>query len=421
MTDSQHTEQLRTKAKQFAIGILKLFGSLPKTPETHAIEAPLVKAATTLAADCRALARAWSEDDFLTKRGVAAGDADDCVFWLELLSAAGTDHEQPIHALLEDVSEIVALLSICGDSDQPASPTASAKVSPAPVTSEPPPPPLPTDFHGLRVLSFESRMATEMTRLIERHGGVPVVVPALREIPIPLQDNGAVFRFGVRLMLGQVDILILLTGTGTKTLFEVLQTRYPLADIAQALKKVIVVTRGPKPQAALKALGLEPNITVPEPNTWVEIVSTLDEYRPVKGFRVAVQEYGMSNPDLLEALRQRGAEVFPVPIYRWALPEEVGLLRHVIGELVEGKIDVMLITNAAQLDHVMQLVEQEGKTELFKDACKKMVVASIGPTASERLRHYDLPIDFEPSHSKMGVLVKEVSRQVHALRQTKCS
>ena len=420
MTDSQQTEQLRTKAKQFAIGILKLFGDLPKTPETHAIEAPLAKAATSLAANCRALARAWSEDDFLTKRGVAAGDADDCVFWLELLSAAATDHEQPIHALLEDVAEIVALLSICNEPDQPTSPVASADTSPAQVPSAPPPPPLPTDFHGLRVLSFESRMATEMTRLIERNGGVPVVVPALREIPIPLQDNGAVFRLGARLMIEQIDILILLTGTGTKALFEVLQTRYPLAELTAALKKVIVVTRGPKPQAALKAFGLEPNITVPEPNTWVEVVSTLDEYRPVKGFRVAVQEYGMSNPDLLEALKQRGADVFPVPIYRWALPEEVGLLRHVIGELVDGKIDVMLITNAAQLDHVMQLVEQEGKTELFKGACKKVVVASIGPTASERLRYYDLPIDFEPSHPKMGVLVKEVSTQVHALRQTKC-
>jgi uroporphyrinogen-III synthase len=418
MADTQQTEQLRTKAKQFAIGVLKLFGSLPKTPEIHAIEAPLVKAATTLAANCRALARAWSEDDFLTKRGVAAGDADDCVFWLELLSAAATDHEQPVHTLLEDVAEIVALLSICSDSDQPASPAAPADSLPVPVQGDTPPP-LPTDFHGLRVLSFESRMATEMTSLIERHGGVPVVVPALREIPIPLQDNGAVFRFGVRIMLGQVDILILLTGTGTKALFEVLQTRYPMAEIAAALKKVIVVTRGPKPQAALKSLGLEPNITVPEPNTWVEVVSTLDEYRPVKGFRVAVQEYGMSNPDLLEALKQRGAEVFPVPIYRWALPEEVGLLRHVIGELVEGKIDVVLITNAAQLDHVMQLVEQEGKTELFKVACKKVVVASIGPTASERLRHYDLPIDFEPSRSKMGVLVKEVSQQVHALLHIK--
>jgi uroporphyrinogen-III synthase len=80
---------------------------------------------------------------------------------------------------------------------------------------------------------------------------------------------------------------------------------------------------------------------------------------------------------------------------------------------------VMLVTNAAQIDHIMQLLEQDGTTAQFKEACKKMVVASIGPTASERLRHYDLPIDLEPSHSKMGILVKEASQQAQAMRQTK--
>ena len=90
-------------------------------------------------------------------------------------------------------------------------------------------------------------------------------------------------------------------------------------------------------------------------------------------------------------------------------------LRRVLDAIVAGQVDVLLITNAAQIDHVMQLLEQEGTTAQFKEACKKMVVASIGPTASERLRHYDLPIDFEPSHPKMGVLVKETSEQAHSI------
>src|SRR5262249_36156502 len=157
-------------------------GPLPKTPETLAIQTPLVKAATTLAANCRALARAWSEDDFHRNRNLASGDADDCVFWLELLAAAGTDQDQPIQALLDEASDIVALLSICGEPDTPAPPD---EVESAPSATTDTPPPLPTDFDGLRVLSFESRMATEMSRLIQRHGGEPLVVPALREIPIP--------------------------------------------------------------------------------------------------------------------------------------------------------------------------------------------------------------------------------------------
>ena len=417
MTGSDQTDQLRNKTKHFAIGILKLCGPLPKTPEILAIQTPLVKAATTLASNCRALARAWSEDDFHHNRNLAARDADDCVFWLELLAAAGTDQDQPIQTLLEEASDIVALLSICGDPEKPAPADRPAMAATQP-EAPPAPPPLPTDFHGLRVLSFESRMAKEMARLIKRHGGEPLVVPALREIPIPLQDNAAVFRFGVKLILHQVDILILMTGVGAKALFEVLQTRYPLAEIIEALKKTIIVTRGPKPLAVLKAMGLEANITVPEPNTWHDVIATLDYYRPVQGLKIAVQEYGVSKPEMIEDLKKRGAEVFSVPVYRWALPEDTGPIRAAIAEVLKGTLGAMVITNAAQIDHVMQLVEQD---QPFKDACKKMVIASIGPTASEALKHHDLPVDFEPSHPKMGILVKEFSEQVHALRQTKSS
>jgi len=262
-------------------------------------------------------------------------------------------------------------------------------------------------------------MATDMARLIRRHGGEPLVVPALREIPIPLQDNGAVFRFGVKLILHQVDILILMTGVGAKALFEVLQTRYPLAEIIEALKKTIVVTRGPKPLAVLKAMGLEANITVPEPNTWQDVIATLDYYRPVQGLKIAIQEYGVSKPEMIEDLKKRGAEVFSVPVYRWALPEDTAPIEAAIGEVLKGAMDAMMITNAAQIDHVMQLAERAHTVEPFREACRKIVVASIGPTATEGLKHHDLPVDFEPSHPKMGILVKEFSEQVHALRQAK--
>jgi uroporphyrinogen-III synthase len=271
-------------------------------------------------------------------------------------------------------------------------------------------------FNSLTVAAFESRMAGEITRLIERHGGKPLVTPALREVP--LDDNSAALKFGVQLTTEKVDLLILLTGVGTTALFDLLKTRYPWSSIVAALKQTVIVARGPKPVAALKAFGLQPTLTVPEPNTWIDLISTLDEYRPVKGLHVAVQEYGVSNPDLLEALKQRGAEVFQVPIYRWALPENLGPLRQALDEIIAGKVAVLLITNAAQVDHVMRVLEQDGKVKPFRAALKKMVVASIGPTASERLRHYDWPIDLEPSHPKMGALVKECGEQVHTLCQS---
>ena len=260
-------------------------------------------------------------------------------------------------------------------------------------------------------------MAAEITRLIERHGGNPLVTPALREVP--LDDNSAALNFGVKLTTERVDLLILLTGVGTTALFDLLKTRYPWSSIVAALKQTALVARGPKPVAALKAFGFQPTLTVPEPNTWVDLISTLDEYRPVKGLRVAVQEYGTSNPELLEALKQRGAEVFQVPIYRWALPENLGPLRQALDKILAEKVPVLLITNAAQVDHVMQVLEQDGKVVPFRAALRKIVVVSIGPIASERLRHFDLPIDFEPSHPKMGILVKETGEQAHKLLEMK--
>ena len=272
-------------------------------------------------------------------------------------------------------------------------------------------------FNGLTVVSFESRMATEMTRLIERHGGKPLVAPALREIP--LADNSAALQFGEKLLREGLDVLVLMTGAGTTALFEVLETRHTKSELAAALKHTVLIARGPKPVAALKSLGFQPTLTVPEPNTWMDVVSTLDAHRPVNGLRVAVQEYGVSNRDLLEALKQRGAQITPVPIYRWALPEDTAPMKEALRQILAGQVQVVLITNAAQFDHMIQLTEQEGETAMFKQACGRLVLASIGPTASERIRSHGLTVDFEPSHGKMGILVKETSEQALRLLATK--
>lgn len=273
------------------------------------------------------------------------------------------------------------------------------------------------DFQGLTVAAFESRMATEITRLIERYGGRPLVAPALREVP--LEDNQAAQEFGLRLLDGQVDLLILLTGVGTTALFDLLKTHHPSSSIMTVLQQTVIVTRGPKSVAALKAVGLQATLTAPEPNTWTELIAVLDQHRPVRGLRVAVQEYGISNPDLLNALEERGAEVFPVPIYKWTLPENLGPIRQVCDEIIAERVKVILITNAIQIDHVMEVLEQDGKVERFRAALNKIVVASIGPTASERLRHHDWPVDFEPSHPKMGTLVKEMSEKISSMLNRK--
>ncbi len=276
-----------------------------------------------------------------------------------------------------------------------------------------------SDFGGLKVVAFESRMAVEMSRLISRYGGRPIVAPSMREIP--LENNREALDFGNHLLAGQFHMVILLTGVGTRTMVEVLKTRHDLDSIKTALGRPILVARGPKPIAALKELGLTAEIAVPEPNTWRDIIAALDARHTsqpanaLKGAHIAVQEYGVSNEELLQALTDRGAVVTRVPIYRWGLPEDTGPLRQAVQAIADGQVDVVLITNAVQVDHVLQMADQSGVREKFRQAMQRVVVASIGEIASERLRRHDLPVDLEPSHPKMGILVKEASEHAFGL------
>src|SRR5262245_15830287 len=110
--------------------------------------------------------------------------------------------------------------------------------------------PTPSTFAGLRVVTFEARQAGPMANLIARHGGVPVEAPALRELPIG--DNPAVFSFADRLLAGDFDVVIFLTGVGTRYLAQAIETRTPREAWTAALAKTKVVVRGPKPLVPLR-------------------------------------------------------------------------------------------------------------------------------------------------------------------------
>src|SRR5579864_2016924 len=198
-------------------------------------------------------------------------------------------------------------------------------------------------FAGLRVVAFESRMSGPMAELIAKHGGVAVEAPALREIA--LGDNPEAVAFAERLVAGEFDAVVFLTGVGTRFLAESIETRVPRKTWVSALGRTKVVARGPKPVAALRELQARVDIQVPEPNTWREILSELDARLPVSGMRIAVQEYGQPSRELSEGLTQRGAVVTCVPVYRWALPEDTKPLKKAVEEIIAGRIAIALFTS----------------------------------------------------------------------------
>jgi uroporphyrinogen-III synthase len=190
-----------------------------------------------------------------------------------------------------------------------------------------------------------------------------------------------------------------------------LEPTCPPGRLSELLARTTLVARGPKPVAALREMGLAPHVRVPEPNTWREILAALDAHSPVRGRRVAVQEYGRPNPELLAGLRERGADALAVPVYRWAMPEDVGPLEDAVRRLAAGEADFALFTSARQVDHVMQVAAGLALEEPLRRACRRTAIASIGPVCSEALAAYDLPVDLEPEHPKMGQLVRAVAER----------
>jgi uroporphyrinogen-III synthase len=273
-----------------------------------------------------------------------------------------------------------------------------------------------TNFQGRTVLTLESRRGQEMSRLIETYGGKPLHAPAMREVP--LSSSPEVLKFGRELCEGKFDVVIFLTGVGARALSKVLQGVHPTQKFLEALRKVSVVARGPKPVAVLREWNVPIAIAAPEPNTWREVLQAIEDNKlDLRDKQVAVQEYGVSNLELLEALRERGAHVTPVPVYRWDFPEDKAPLRATVNSIIAHGIDVALFTTSVQVNHLFQIAEQVGKKDALKAGLQKVVKASIGPTTSEVLRSYGLSIDLEASHPKMGFLVKEAAEQSEALVQ----
>lgn len=255
-------------------------------------------------------------------------------------------------------------------------------------------------FHGVRVLALESRRSAETAELIRKQGGVPFVAPSMREVPV--SSNDAVFAFAERLYAGGFDMMILLTGVGTRQLARVLDA----GKFVAALRKLTIVARGPKPVAALREMELTPAIVAPEPNTWRELLQ-VTEGRPER--RIAIQEYGRSNPDLIEALRARGAEVTPVRVYQYGLPEDPEPLREAARRLAAGRFEVVLFTTAVQIEHLTQVAMGMGIEEAVFESLRKCRLCSIGPTTTEALEEFGLHPSMEPSHPKLGILIREAA------------
>lgn len=273
------------------------------------------------------------------------------------------------------------------------------------------------DFAGLRVASFESRRADDVQRLIERYNGQASVSPSMREVA--LDDKQSSIDLANRIITGEIDVFIVMTGVGFKHLIKAIERHVDLQRFLHCLEDMTTVTRGPKPVAAMKEFGITPTIKVPSPNTWREILATLDAQLPVNQLTIAIQEYGKPNPSLVAGLEARGAHIKTVKVYRWDLPADTQPLEQNIQAIVAGDIDVLMFTSAHQLTNLFTLARQLGVEDELKLQFDRCVIVSVGPTTTEWIKHLSLPVDLEPESPKMGPMVIAAARKSNDLKQRK--
>ncbi len=107
----EFAEEFKTRTKQFALRILRLFKSLPKNPEAQIIGKQLFRSASSVASNYRAVCRARSDAEFFSKISVVVEEADESVFWLEMLIEGEIIKKEKLADLLQEANEISSIVA----------------------------------------------------------------------------------------------------------------------------------------------------------------------------------------------------------------------------------------------------------------------------------------------------------------------
>jgi len=260
---------------------------------------------------------------------------------------------------------------------------------------------------NVTVAIVEHRFTNEFSTLFERLGATVYACPLLQEKPVENKDE--LQDFVQRVIAGTFHLMIFLTGVGARFLVAEAESMGVKEDFLNALGKLTIVVRGPKPVAALRQLGVRIDVIPGNPTT--EGVIEALRNRDLQGRRVGVQLYGTPNLQLVSALEARGANVAPVQVYAYGTASDLNAVSELLGRMLDGQIRVVAFTSGPQVRILFDFAAQLDLVEPLEKALRTtIVIASIGEVTSRALAERNLTPAIVPAQSKMGALVQEVAK-----------
>ena len=259
-----------------------------------------------------------------------------------------------------------------------------------------------TNLRGLTVGVLQARHGREFAALVEKHGGVAVHAPCMREIPAA--DRDAMYASLQRAVEGPLYMAVFLTGIGAATLFSGAAEAGLYEALMARLRSAIVVARGPKPLAVLHRHGLPVDRRTTEPHTTDQVCDLVGEC--LVGRTVLLQHYGTDNELLAGHLRGAGAELVELHPYEWGEPVDVEPVRALLDRLVAGEIDITAFTSASQVHMLFQIARRQGRADEVGDALRsRTIVAALGPVCAAALHDHGVSPRIQPDRPKMVPLV----------------
>jgi uroporphyrinogen-III synthase len=221
-----------------------------------------------------------------------------------------------------------------------------------------------------------------------------------------LKDSPEVQRLVQDICGGFIDVIVFLTGVGTRALVETAASMGCKDEFIRCLDQQTVIARSPKPARVLRQHQVHIDVMPPEPYTSEALVQAIAGI-PLEGKQVAVQAYGAPNGYLTQSLEGRGARVREVTLYTWGLPEDPAPALRMIDQLAQGKIGAVAFTSQPQVGNLCTIAARAGQRESLLQGLNEpsVVVGSVGPVCTRRLREAGIKVDVEPEHPHMGNLI----------------